>query len=324
MRAKMVSYFVDKLGVVPHNTGWLRQGLCPQCSKDKKFGINLFLNRTNCFSCGYHPVPLYLVMKLENLDTYTQVFKFLDAFEGAEYLEIAMPVLEEKKVKLPESFRLLSFGEGSVARMARNYMKKRGYSIDKLTMKGVGYCTKGEYAYRIIIPFYAQGKIIYFNARQFIEVGSKHKNPPITEFGIGKNLIIYNVDALSVYEKIYMVESATNALTLGDNACAFGGKLASVYQLSKVIQSPVKYVVILWDPDAYWEALKMALQLVPYKKVKVVKLPMKYKGKSKPDVNDLGRKKTLEFVKKYTYMNYSQLFNLYIQEPIPIYHLPEA
>lgn len=324
IRNKLVTYFTQKLRVYPHRTGWLRQGDCPSCGKSKKFGINLWLDRTNCFSCGYHPKPILLLMHLENLDTFAEAYKFLGAFEEAEYLETHLPILEQKEVKLPVSFRLLSFGTTRISRAAQSYMKKRGYDIDYLTMKGVGYCVKGPYAYRIIIPFYERGQMIYFNARQFIAIGSKHKNPPTDEFGIGKSLIIYNVDSLHLYKSIYMVESATNALTLGDRASAYGGKLASTYQISKVLKSQCKRVTILWDPDAQWEALSMALQLVNHKKVRVVNMPKRWKGKTNPDVNDLGKSETLKLIKATPFQTYKELYNRFINEPKPVHKLPTA
>ena len=324
LQGKLVTYFIQKLGVVPHRTGWLRQGVCPNCGKVKKLGINLYLNRTNCFSCGYHPVPLLLVLKLENFDTYNEVYRYLEAFESADYLETHLPMLEQKEVILPESFKLLSFGTSALGNMARNYMRKRGYNINALTLRGVGYCTKGDYAYRIIIPFYEKGNLIYFNARQFMEVGSKHKNPPMDEFGIGKSLLLYNGDALHLYKTVYLVESATNALTLGPRAIGTGGKLVSAHQRSKILRSPCKRVVLLWDPDAYWEALHLALDLAKHKEVKVVKMPSKYKGKDNPDVNDLGKKVTMGLIKKESYLTYSQVYKRFIAEPKPVHHLPTA
>lgn len=321
---KLSNYFMQKLNVVPHRTGWLRQGLCPSCGKEKKYGINVWMNRSNCFSCGYHPTPLNLLMKLEDLNTLNEAYSFLNVFEGAEYLETKMPVIEQKEVVLPESFTLLSLGNDRYGKIARNYMRERGYDIDTLTMKGVGYCTTGDYAFRIIIPFYERGKLVYFNARQFIMISTKHKNPSMDEFGIGKAQIIYNVDALHLYSRVFILESATNCLTLGDTAIGTGGKIMSEYQRSKILRSPCKKVIIILDPDAHWEAYQTALQLVGHKQVKVVELPDVYKGKKNPDVNDIGRKKTMELVKKTEYMKYGQLYQRFIKQNKPIHRMPTA
>lgn len=316
---RMQTYFEQKLGVKKHRTGWLRAGTCPDCGKRGKFGVNLITNRTNCFSCSYRPKPLNIIMKLENLATYSQVFKFMGAFESAELFDGGTTdLLFTKNNNLPESFKLIGLGSSQVAKMARSYLENRGFNIMKLMMKGVGYCTKGEFAFRIIFPFYEKGKLVYFNAREFINFGLRFKNPNAEDFGTGKSLLIYNIDALQVYSRAYLVESITNAETLGEKSIAIGGKIPSDYQYSRILASPIKEVIVLLDPDAYWEALKAGLKLVSHKKVKVIKLP-RIPTKKDPtkfkDVNDLGRKFILKIVKEQPWQNYSDIYREYIRCP---------
>lgn len=313
IKGKMVAYFKQKLGVRQHNTGWLRQGLCPSCGKEKKFGINISFDRTNCFSCGFHQRPLALIIELENLTTYNEAYTFLDAFETAEYLETPKEFIKEDRGDLPEGYRLISIGDSEMGKRARTYMKNRGFDIDELTLKGVGYCVSGKYFGRIIIPFYEAGKVIYFNARQFFEISNdKFKNPSIAEFGIGKSLLMYNADCLHIYRRVYMMESAMNCLTFGENAFAIGGKIISKYQLSKVLRSPCKEVVIVLDPDAMLQALQTALEIVDHKKVKVIEMP------EKKDVNDIGRKATLSLIKSTPWESYSKLYSRYLACERPI------
>lgn len=314
INGRLISYFIQKLGVKPHGTGWYRQGLCPSCGKDKKFGMNIQQDRTNCFSCGYHPKPLKLVIELEGLTTYTEAFNFLSAFESAAYLETPTKFLEEKVGKLPDGYKLITLGESRIGRMARRYMEGRGFDLDELELKGVGYCVEGKYYGRIIIPFYEAGKMIYFNARQFMEISDdKFKNPGMDEFGIGKSLLMYNSDCLHLYRRTHLMESAMNCLTWGDDAFGIGGKIASNYQVTKVLSSPCKEVIILLDPDAYWEALALGLRISHHRKVKVVKLP------NKKDVNDLGRKKTLKFVNDTPWMTYKEIYKVYLSVPRPVH-----
>jgi DNA primase len=195
-------------------------------------------------------------------------------------------------------------------------MKGRGYDIDELALKGVGYCTKGPYKGRIITPFYENGRVVYFNARKFIDVGEKHKNPSINEFGVGKSLLIYNVDALWLYNRTYLVESATNALTLGDRAIATGGKKLSNYQVSKIIKSPCKEVSIVLDKDAWWEALQLGLKLSPHKRVRLIEMP------DDRDVNELGKKKSLKLIKKSKVLSYKEIYKLFINTEKPEHYLP--
>lgn len=303
---KLVSYFQKRLDMKPAPRGWL-SGDCPDCGAQNKFGIHLGQNRSNCFKCAYHEKPLDILIKIEKFTTYIQAYKYLGTFTDAEYLEIKLDFLESKSVELPESFRLISLGTSFVSKLAQKYMQNRGFKLLELSMRGVGYCTKGEYHTRIIIPYYQQGKLIYFNARQFMDVGPKFKNPKVEDFGIGKSMLIYNVDALAMFNRIYLVESATNSLTLGERAIAIGGKILSNYQKDLILRSGIKEVIIILDDDAYLYALQIGLDLVNYVRVKVILMPPKI------DVNDLGRSKTIKWAKTHSFLSYSELLTLKIQ-----------
>jgi DNA primase len=309
---KLISYYKQKLHVRPHNTGWYRQGTCPHCGKDKKFGVNVSQDRTNCFSCGVHIKPLPLLMQLEGLETYNEAFKFISAFESAEYLETPTEFLKEKVGKLPEGYKLISLGQSNMGDRARRYMENRGFNVDKLMFKGVGYCTSGPYFGRIIVPFYEAGRLVYFNARQFMEISDdKFKNPSLEEFGIGKSLLMYNCDCLHLYNRVYLMESAMNCLTWGDDAFGIGGKIASNYQKTKILMSRAKEVVVVLDSDAYWEALQLGLELAHHKRVKIVKMP------KKKDVNDLGRRSTREIIMSTPWQSYKELYKIYLSTNRP-------
>ena len=89
-----------------------------------------------------------------------------------------------------------------------------------------------------------------------------------------------------------------------ENGIATGGKAVSRYQVNKFIKSPVEKFIILIDPDAKDKALDLAFKLVPFKKVKVVFLP------DNEDVNSLGKRRTLEYVRETTYQTYQELLSI--------------
>lgn len=315
-RKKLAAYFKQRLGMFDYRRGWLK-GDCPSCNKEKKFGVNIDKNRTNCFVCEYNKSPIDTVCEIEGFKTRHEGWDFIKTFEDVEYLEAPVVPLKQVDVKLPESFKLLSLGSSNYSKAARNYMKSRGFDPDELSMKGIGYCTKGEYFGYIILPYYKEGKIVYFTTRLFLGNGSKFKNPKIEEFGIGKNMLIYNIDALNIYTKIYIVESITNALTIGDEAIALGGKLLSNYQRSCILRSQVEKLIVILDSDAMLEAIvDLALKLVYHKKIKIIKMPHEI------DVNQLGKKKTMKLVNKAKYLNHRDLIvlkNKYEKTPQPTY-----
>ena len=134
--------------------------------------------------------------------------------------------------------------------------------------------------------------------------GAKFNNPKEEDIGIGKNQVIYNQDALFTYNTVWLLESATNCLTMGDKAIGLGGKTLSETQMSTILRSPVKRLIIGLDRDALLWAIKLALKVVKQKKVKLIIFP------DKRDVNDLGRKETLELAKSFEFTSYTKLLNL--------------
>lgn len=300
MRSKLYSYALKTMGLREYRRGWLK-GVCPDCGRHDKFGFNISQNRTNCFVCGYHPSPIRLVMENEGLEDYNAAKAYLNTYEGRTYLEPVIERIERIDTVLPEGYKNLMVGEGRLGRTARSYVYNRGFDVEEMALKGWGYGTKDEYFGYIIIPFYAAGKLIYYNARRFMGSGPKYSNPKIEDFGLGKSLIMYNMDALAIYETIYLVEGAINAETIGDEGVATGGKKISHYQLSMISKSPVENVVILLDPDALDDAIKVGLELAYHKNIKLITLP------EDKDVNDIGHIDTMELVANADWLTYNKL-----------------
>lgn len=306
VKGKLFRYFEGKLGIRKSTKGWYRCN-CPYCGGYYTFGINLESYRAKCFICPSVPNPIELLMFLERFDTMAEALKYLSIQQEYEaYDRMVEPVkIERRSVELPESYRLITQGTNLVAKAARHYLMKRGFKIHELAMAGVGFCDQGEYSGYIIFPYYLQGNLIYFQGRLFMGSGTKMKNPSEEEFGIGKSQILYNEDALYLYNKVYIVESITNARTLGDAAISISGKKVSNYQMGSIIKSPCQKVVVILDSDAKPEAITLCMELIHHKETKLVTMP---EGK---DVNDLGKTTTLGIVKATDYLiNYGQLLKL--------------
>lgn len=97
-------------------------------------------------------------------------------------------------------------------------LESRGFDIDYCLTKGVGYCSGGQYMQRIIVPFYRNGICRYYQGRTFIDHPIKYFNPRKELVGIGKEDIIYNEDALYMFPKVYIMEGALDALSVGEDA----------------------------------------------------------------------------------------------------------
>lgn len=306
-KSKLRTYFVKRLGAYDYRHGWMRVPTCPYCGREHKLGVNLSMYRTNCFRCNAHPSPSQLVMDIEGFTEYHELLNFLNngQFDELTFKEEKIELSESKPIYLPEGFRNISTGDSQVAKSIRNYMQQRGFSIDFLSKHGIGYvATEGPYFGYLIIPFYSQGKLRYFNARLVIGNGPRYNNPSKDITGVGKEFIIFNSDALEMYRSVFICEGALNALTMGNRGIATMGKAISAYQVNELLKSQCERFIILLDYDAKGYAINLALKLVNYKKVKVVLF------KDPRDVNDLGRKEVLRLIYDTRYQSYQDLITI--------------
>lgn len=317
IKGKLFKYFSDRLHIKPSTKGWMRSN-CPYCGGNYCFGLHFEKYKAHCFKCMETANPVSTLIHMEHFKTIQEAWSFLkiqqeyDSYEGY----ISGPPVERKQVVLPEPFFPINYAEGILGKCAQNYVRKRGFNIDELTMRGVGYCLEGDYGGYIIFPFISHGTISFFQGRRFFGNGPKMKNPANEDFGIGKSELIYNQDALYIYRTINIVESITNCLTLNDNTIGISGKSISNYQFSTILNSPCENIVLLLDDDAYSVAIDLAMRIVNFKKVKLVKMP------KERDVNDIGRKATKDLIKKYNYENwvyYNRLRLNLNDEERPIY-----
>ena len=305
-KGKIKTYLVKRLGAFEYKHGWLRVPVCPYCHRENKMGVNLSLNRCNCFRCGEHPSPIQLIMDVEKFDTFHEVYKYLNNgdFNELTFTDEKVELAEPKPVYLPEGYTNISFGTSQLAKSMRGYCIKRGFHIELLSKCGIGYCTTGALLGYLIIPFYYRGQLRYYNARNVMGSGPRYNNPNKDITGVGKEFIIFNHDALFMYKTVYLCEGAINALTMGEKGIATMGKSVSRYQINEIIKAPVEHIIILLDHDAQDKAIDLAMKLVNFKKVKVILFP------DDRDVNDLGKKSVMKMIYNTHYQNYQELVTL--------------
>lgn len=311
VQSKLYDYFRFSLNMKPSNKGWL-SGDCPSCGAKRKFGVNIQSNRSNCFKCGEDRKPIKLMAQIESLQGSNDIRKFLDTLSDSDYgifQEKTIPKMYESNhthSKLPPEYKLIGIENGVVDKMVQKNLISRGFNIQKLMLRGIGYCATGKYAGRIILPYYYGTELVYFTARSFVGRGNKFTNPTEEEIGIGKSQLIYNRDALYMYDTVWIFESITNCLTIGDNTIGLGGKSLSAWQKSEIVRSPCKNIIIGLDEDAYDLALKMAHELAQHKKVKIILFP------KDQDANDLGKKETKLLAKATPYLTQQQIYSAYL------------
>jgi len=304
-KAKMKTYFIKKLGSFEYRRGWMKSD-CPICGGEFKFGINLQMDRCHCFKCEYDQRAINLVMHLENAKYY-EAMSIINDFKESRYNEKPLELIERKPAILPHGFRLIKEDDESIlGKRAYRYVTiKRGLTINMVKRMKLGYVkdVHSSHYNHLIIPFYSSRQLVYFQSRN-IGDGIKFNNPKVEEFGIGKNSLIYNVDALLRYREVSIVESAINVLTIAPKAVSILSKSVSRYQLNVLNLSPVGVFNIILDPDAIGKAIELGLSLVSKHSIRIVMLP------EDRDVNDMGREYTMEQIKKTPILSWKGLMQL--------------
>ena len=211
-------------------------------------------------------------------------------------------VVANTKVELPLEYKpLYNLNKSDIhARHALVYLKKRGLTMVDILKYQIGYCEKGRYANKIIIPTYnADGVLDYFVARSFEKEPSRKYDAPSSDKNIigFENMINWNVP-------IVLCEGAFDAISIKRNAIPLFGKNISKKLMQKLVTSEVKKVYLALDKDAIKSTFKIAEQLLKAgKKLFVVDLDDK-------DPSDMGFALFTNKIQKSQEFTFSSLLNL--------------
>ena len=152
-------------------------------------------------------------------------------------------VIEVKKeLELPKG--LVFFDnkpDGVIRNRAAKYFKRRGISID-----GLGYIYKNgsEFNKRVFIPFYEEGRMVYFIARAFDKSKLRYKNPVDVSAGD----VVYNID--DIKDEVFIFEGVFDALSLDKQlgTCMLSNSLKKA-QAVKILDKMPSRITFVLDND---------------------------------------------------------------------------
>ena len=228
---------------------------CPFCNHHKKkMEIDIVTQHWHCWVCNAAGRKLAVLFRKLNVQR-EKISKLIQLLDEVEYkptkTSTDTPVLH-----LPEGYRPL-WDLDSTSPEYRNavyYLKGRGIDIYDILRYRIGYCRKGLYSGKIIIPSYDENlSLNYFVARAYYEEDKwKHKNPPTSKDIVGFELHI-NWDM-----PIVLVEGAFDAIAIKRNAIPLFGKTISNTLKKRIVEKGVKQIYICLDQDAKKQALETA------------------------------------------------------------------
>lgn len=239
---------------------------CPYCKHHKrKFSVNVEKNFFKCWICDTRGRNLRRIVRrfgdfkqLQEWDKHAgreDITKFDEIFS----FDYVIPAVQ--RTSLPDEFvTLTGKNHPPSALKAKRYLEKRGITEQDILHWKVGYCVRGFYENRIIIPSFSEdGYVNYFVARSFDNDWRKYLNPSLS-----RN-IVFNELYIDWDSDIILVEGAFDAIKAGPNSIPLLG--STLRENSKLFQEIVKNdacVYLALDPDAEKKTNKIISNLLQY------------------------------------------------------------
>lgn len=226
---------------------------CPNCDDDKHhLYVNVHKQICHCFKCDYSSNWVELVMLAMNCEYYIalgelyekpRMVDFQKAFGNNQKLT--------KTVCLPDGFVNLLHSLSLTALFGRKYVWRRGFTNRHITYYNLGIAD--SVPYRIIIPIegeYWQGRATH----DWME--PKYINPQIDA-----RSVIFNSQALDLYDEVVVCEGAFSAMAVGENAIALIGKHCTDEKFERLAKACVSRFILTVEPETNGEMEKLADKL---------------------------------------------------------------
>lgn len=237
---------------------------CPYCEHhNPKMSVNIEKNVYKCWVCDARGMDIWRVIRRfgdsSDKHRWRSITSAIDASEHNIFdLFKQEPPDEEIITPLPEEFVSLANKDlPPTAAPAIRYLLDRGITKKQIIQWKIGYCSRGEFAGRIVFPsFNKEGDVNYYVARTYKDDWMKYKNPAASKD------VVFNELFVDWKDRIYLVEGIFDAISAGQNAVPILGSTLS--ERSKLFRKLVENdtaVYIALDPDAEKKSIKISNSL---------------------------------------------------------------
>ena len=254
-------------------------------------GINLDSLLIHCYVCGAKGSVERVVQEIDKC-SFNKAQKIIEEYNNEDEIRISKPLFRsEREVEqciLPDNIDKIFH------KRHREYLKNRNFNPDYLIQKYnlMSVYNIGRYKFRIIIPYYYNGKLICFNTRDITDKAKLRYQFCDTENSVIEvKHTFYNID--TVKDKCIIVEGPSDVWRMGDGCIAVSGKQFTKEQLLMLREKEIKKVLVLYDADDSEEKIGETLAnnltgIVPW--VELVELDSGDPGElSKEEVKEIRR-----------------------------------
>lgn len=288
---------------------------CPLCNfKNPRFSLNVITLKWRCWVCGKQGTGLQSLYKKNKKSIDANSLQLLKQYKRKikKYFNIIIQqkdyVLQEVLFQLPKQFIPLNSEKliSMQTRKALSFLFSRGITLKNIKQYNIGYCQKGQYRNRIIIPSYSQhGLLNYFVARTYTQIKKyKYLNPKLSaDVIIFQNRINWDLP-------IILCQGIFDAITIKYNAIPLLGSQIRTGLLKQIIKRKPEKIYLLLDNDAQHKAKKIIQKLNNYNIRNISNIIIQDINQ---DANSIGRDKVWDYINKYQ-DNIKSQYQLYIDK----------
>jgi len=229
----------------------------PECDDPSwHCGVDVRKEKFNCYICGNKGHVSKLIKEIERCSG-KRAWAIFKSFKGGDVGGeefgsppfSSIPPLRRTTLERFEWPRGIYFLKEFSKKHIR-YLVRRGYESNVLVRKYKLLATGhvGDYNFRIIIPFFEDGKIITFTSRDITdEQGIRYLDCPIDLSVHHVNYTLYNIDSVRQGGCAVIVEGVFDVWRVGDGAVASSTTSLTNRQLELLQEKELKRCVVMFD-----------------------------------------------------------------------------
>ena len=304
MKNSLIKILYEKNLMFRDNGDWIQ--ICNPWVHDTKFhmGINVDKDFYNCFKTNMTGDVLDFVSRLCNCDR-EEAKKLLGQKTIDDYIRLYKNKLSEENKKRRElEDEIIGLPPGCIQlKKQRGMMGYWNFAVHKLqseelVLKSKFYiCNEGRWRGFLIMPYYEQGNILYYIGRNIDKSSKMRYLYPSKDIGKHKSDFLFNVDNANK-NLLIICEGGFNSIVV--DGVGLGGRNISPRQLEKIVSLQPKKVIVALDQDKPGrDSIRKACEKLMSYDLDVYFLWTDHVMKE--DFADLGRRKSIELLKKFTY-----------------------
>jgi DNA primase len=263
--------------------------------RKKHMTVNVEKGLAYCFKCQESYDVVRFIMTFEEIPYGQAMQKVFNSIPKRSYgpgrLEKAIKELVEgKKEEEPEEKKPLTLPITvpiTAGHPAYEYLAGRRFGEDVIRQFALRFCPAGPFAGRVVIPVYSGGRLVAYQGRTIYGANPKYLFPEGGDFAN----YLYNYDDAMYFGTVILVEGVTDCWRVWSRgyhnvAATFGKALKPKQRQALTGNDRIREVVLFWDGNAVKEAYRAALELIEFKRVRVVELPHEMEPDTCPDIGD--------------------------------------